>query len=655
MKLFKPAPTVSVRPLDIYSTTIVLAFVLAPFLFYLTPWVPIFTLLLGAWRIYLLRSRQKLPGVKLLMPVAVAGLAAIIISYQGMFGRDASVSLLTLMMGMKLLEAHCSRDLRLLSFLGFFLTMTAFLFSQSIFMGLYVILVILLLVSNLLRLSHPNGTLSYQATLKRSAWLLAQAAPLMLIMFILFPRVPGPLWGVPQDATRGMTGLSETMSPGSISALSQSDAIAFRADFKGGIPSAKSLYWRGPILWHFDGRTWEAGDNAQSLPEESLTGDAQPLLYTVTLEPHNLLWLFMLDMPTVAPPNATLTHDYQLRALQPIRSRTRYSAQSVTQYHLGIELDAHGRQAALQLPRGYNPKTIALGQQWAESGMQAEQIAAQALNMFRQEKFQYTLRPGLLGQNSVDEFLFVSKKGFCEHYAGAFVYLMRAAGIPARVVTGYQGGEINAIGHYLIVRQADAHAWAEIWLSNKGWVRIDPTAAVSPSRIESGLAAMPAGEPIPAMMRNNMQWLKNIRLGWDTLNNGWNQWVLGYNEQKQLDLLSRLAGGIVSWQDMVITLMVGVSIILLGLTAALLRKQRKKLDALEKAYQKFVAKLNKMGLKPQHHEGAVAFGERAALALPEHANVIRLISQEYNRLRYGRLNTTQATQTFEQKVHQFRL
>jgi hypothetical protein len=253
----------------------------------------------------------------------------------------------------------------------------------------------------------------------------------------------------------------------------------------------------------------------------------------------------------------------------------------------------------------------------------------------------------------VDGFLFNTKKGFCEHYASSFVFLMRAAGVPARVVTGYQGGEINPVGEYMIIRQADAHAWAEVWLDGQGWVRVDPTSAVSPARIQSGIAsALPASEPLPALVRPSP--FKRLRLGWDSINNGWNQWVLGYNQQRQTEFLSKISGSKVTRGDMALWLSV-LLIVIVGLIALwVLRPSRNTHDATQNAWLKFQAKLARAGLQRQPAEGPLDFAVRAAQAFPACQERIDNIVELYLPLRYGGGNNARQIAQLQRHVREFK-
>jgi transglutaminase-like putative cysteine protease len=650
----KSAPLPVLTQNDVRWLAASLGLVIAPMLLNLTLWVPIFAMLIGVWRVWLAVKGKPLPGPRILVPLTLGGAATIVASHGGSFGRDASVALLTLMLAMKLLESANRRDATLLVSLSWFLSITTFLFSQTLLMGLYLVLPVCALVMTLVGISHPNGTLPLASRARFAGTLLAQALPLMLALFFLFPRLAGPLWKTPSDATKAMTGLSESMSPGSISELSISDEPAFRAEFIGTLPSSAQRYWRGPVFWHFDGRTWRSGVHSLNVSPEPLQATANAVDYTVTLEPHNRTWLFALDVPTVVPAESILRNDHQLVSRQPVNTRLRYQMHSVLSYQAQPELDERTRVAGTQLPKLGNPKARELAQGWAEQGLRDGQIVQKALEMFSTQEFVYTLNPPRLERDSIDGFLFNTRRGFCEHYAGSFVFLMRAAGIPARVVTGYQGGTVNPIGNYMIVRQSDAHAWSEVWLQGRGWVRVDPTAAVSPSRIESGLSQLPAGEPVPLLARGGSSLVARLYLGWDAVNNRWNQWVLGYNQERQMELLERLFGNKLTMYGLAAGMIAAVGLVLLALSWWLLRNRGPRADRLEQAYRRFQRKLARRGIASFMHEGPLDYGRRAALALPQSADAIGAIVQHYTRLRYGKEADRQQREQLERKIREFK-
>jgi transglutaminase-like putative cysteine protease len=466
--------------------------------------------------------------------------------------------------------------------------------------------------------------------------LLLQAVPLMLVLFVLFPRVQGPVFGFPQATSTGITGLSESMSPGDLASLGLSDEVAFRVDFHTPAPKPAELYWRGPVLWAFDGRTWRMGPSAASGRAESPQASSA-VRYTVTLEPHHMRWLFAVDLPATLPAGAHLTPDYQLLAARPIRVRERYDMTSRLEYRLGVVERPEALQRALRLPRSLNPRARELAQQLRAGAASDREVVQAALAFFRTNRFFYTLTPPSLGLHSVDEFLFQTRRGFCEHYASSFAFLMRAAGVPARVVTGYQGGEINPLGGYLIVRQSEAHAWAEVWLEGAGWMRVDPTAAVSPARIEVGIAAaVPRTDPLPLGVRGDYPFVTQLRYTLDSITNSWNQWVLGYTPDRQIRLLSRVGVEAPSWKSLTAMLVAGAGTVLLVLTVMTLQQLRGgESDPAQHAYRAFCRKLARAGVVRGPSEGPLDFARRACAARPQVAGAVEEITCLYLALRYG--------------------
>lgn len=482
--------------------------------------------------------------------------------------------------------------------------------------------------------------------------MLIQAVPLMLILFVLFPRIPGPIWGLSKDAYNSMTGLNDQLELGDVSNLTKDSSVAFRVQFKGTVPPANQLYWRGPVLWLQNKNKWLTSSDNVHLKQESLSTIGNAIDYTITLEPHNRKWLLLLDMPSKIPNIAKLKRDYTAIASNPIRTRIRYQATSHHQYILGKTLDVHERKMALLINKNDNPKSVALANSW--SHLAPEQIVKQALLLFNQQNFVYTLRPPPLHEQAIDEFLFKTKKGFCEHYASSFVYLMRAAGVPARIVTGYQGGELNPNGNYLIVRQSDAHAWAEVWLEDRGWIRIDPTAAVSPERIEQGIeGSVSEIDELPMMVRQDYPWIKKAYLNWDYLNNGWNQWILGYDNQKQLDFLKKLSGKNLSMYDIAVWMIAAIILMILITAGMVLRKTGKKLEPAKLLYANYLKKLSKLGLYPLNNEGALNFAHRISEKFPEQQSLIIEIANRYNALLYSKEPSPNMLLTLEQLINEF--
>lgn len=598
------------------------------------PWLAVIVGLIILWRMFIWWRHAALPPRWLLTLMVVAGSIGVFLSFRQFFGKDPGIALLILFLSLKLLELRSVRDALTIVFLCYFLLLTHFLDTQTMELAGLTFVAIVVITAALASLGRADG--SVKTHVRLSVLMLGQAIPFMLVFFLLFPRVQGPLWGLPSDAYSGMTGLSDSMSPGSIGNLSLSGEIAFRVQFEGGSPPMSALYWRGPVLWQFDGRTWRAGvqQTGEQLPYEP-TGEAYR--YAVTLEPHNKTWLFALEMPGSLPVNALITSASQLLSKMPVRNRLRYEVISHPGLVLGADEPPPNLKWHLQLPAG-NPRTRALVAGWRRDLGSDEKIIARMLDHFRQENFHYTLTPPLLGEQSIDDFLFRTRRGFCEHFAATFVFAMRAAGIPSRIVTGYQGGEMNPIDGYMIVRQSDAHAWAEVWLDGRGWLRIDPTAAIAPSRIEAGLAsAMAADEPLPFMVRADLSWLRSLRFRWEALSNSWNQWVLGYNPQRQREVLARLGLREPDWRAMTGIMTVLCGILLLGLTVWAVRK-RIRLDPTVLAWNRLSRKLARIGLARNVWEGPLDYSRRIAQARPELAISVEGIAVLYIGLRYGRLS-----------------
>jgi transglutaminase-like putative cysteine protease len=632
-----------------------LALVAAPHLERLPLWVPLWAGLLFAWRLHLAHRRAPLPPRWLLLPLALAGTAGVFLSFGTIFGRNPGVAMLMMLIGLKLMETRGVRDANLVVFLSYFLVITNFLYSQSIPTAIYLLGVVYVITLTLLRLNCPGEPPPLRERLRIGGVLLGQSLPLMLVLFVLFPRIQGPLWGLPADAQSGVAGLGDRMSPGTISELLLSDDAAFRVDFLGGTPPpAAQMYWRGPVLVDYDGKTWRMPRlGFATRPDLEVSGP--PIRYEVTLEPHNKPWLFALEMPAAKPRNSSFSTEYQLLSLRTVRERTRYTLESHTTYRIGLREPEAELMRALALPEGFNPRAVALALQWRAASGDPVQIVQQALAHFRREPFVYTLHPPLLGRHGVDDFLFSTRRGFCEHYASAFTFLMRAAGVPARVVLGYQGGEINPIGRYVMVRQADAHAWSEVWIPGRGWARVDPTAAVAPERVESGIeAALPEGEPLPLLVRGDLAWLVQIRLALDSVGFRWNQWVVGYNPERQLDLLSRLGMRAPDWRAMAGLLLAGAGALLLVFAAWMLRRLAVPPDPALAAWRRFCRKLARAGLPRRPGEGPRDYAERVKGGRPRLAEAVERITGLYIALRYGALDDPEQVRRLRRLVAEFR-
>ncbi len=615
-------------------------------------------LMFGTWRFVIeRRSTVMLPHRILRALLLCTTLVIVYLHYDTLFGREAGIALLACMLALKLLEMRSVRDYMIVILLGYFLAITLVLDNQSLPMAAYMFVVAFMLTATLINLNLSQKNSAISINVKLTAKLFAQALPVMLILFFLFPRIPGPLWSLPDDAHSGTTGISDEMSMGSISNLSLSNKVAFRVAFEDEVIDNNLSYWRGPVLWQTDGKNWRTGNNAHTNRDTSYRVTGKPINYTVTLEPHNQKWLYGLDLPATAPAQATINRDFQLVTKEEVTELTRYKMTSFSEYQTG-PLSDNEIQQALQLPANRNSRAIALGQQWQQQLKSPQVIIDHALRYFNQQPFSYTLKPPLLGNNPIDEFLFETQQGFCEHYAASFTTLMRAAGIPARIITGYQGGDFNPIGNYLIVRQRDAHAWTEVWLENRGWVRIDPTASVAPERIENGAesAFSELFNRQSTFQFNNSfltsNWLK-LRYGWDSLNNSWNQWIIGYDSLKQSQLLSLV--GIQSVKQMAIAMVMAVITTLTALLLLSMYRNRQKQDAVSLIYQRFCQKFSTIGIQRLPHEGPLDFAQRIITLRPDIEPQILQINDLYIALKYRPRHTPQQIKHLQQRVQRLKL
>ena len=613
-------------------------------------WIMPLFMVLCVWKLYLSPQNSlkeiKFSATKIciffLMVISVIG---IYYHFGTLLGRKAGVSLLVLLAGFKIFEIKQARDFYVSCFLGYFLVVTNFLYTQTIGTAIYMACTVLVMTLSLVLFNDTQGKLSAKASGKIAATLLLQSIPVMLVLFVLFPRISNPLWGMPDDAHTGLTGIDDVMSPGSISQLILSNEVAFRVDFKNEPPQQPQLYWRGLVLLHTDGKTWSRGDSEHHTAV-SLQTMSDPVSYTITLEAHNKKWLYALDMPDQNPQleanQSWMTSDFQLLTKNPVTRRTRYDVTSYSKYRI-TELYDGELQTALQLPQQLHGKTKALIHQWQNEGLSENQIIDRALRLFNEDEFYYTLRPPLLENDRVDEFLFETKQGFCEHYASAFAVMMRAAGIPARIILGYQGGEYNPVGDYVIVHQRNAHAWTEIWRQGQGWTRIDPTAAVSPLRIIEGIeSALPNDIlDVPFIFSQNTLAKKlwqRFAYRWDAINNQWNQWVINYGPKKQKEFLGKFGLRDINWSSMIFLIMAFTTVILLYLTFMLLRISPQNKDPVKNLYNQFCKKLSHCGIHHDVYEGPVDFARRAALKRGDLARQINDITDIYIAIRYGSNN-----------------
>lgn len=634
---------------------------MVPHVLHLPLWLSGVCALCLAWRWAVHRGRLAYPSRRLQGVFAVALLAGVFLQYRTVAGHQAGTALLVAMFSLKLLEMYKERDAYVVILIGYFVASMAFLFYFSVWMGFYVVGVAVLFTAALVSI---NGSLDMPRAepLRRSAVLVLQSVPIAILLFVVMPRL-GPLWSIGLKPGDAVTGVGEEMSFGDIGNLVRSDELAFRVDFEDGrVPPPSRLYWRGLTLTEFDGRTWR-----QSRGVEQFTGlvdypggrrtpgwrgplaaaiasaeDSRRLRYTVILEPTQRPWLFALLVPDVrGRRDIGLVYDQRLRLREPVKTLTRYAVESTAGVTRDAEPEDWIRLESLVLPEGSNSRA----REWAlltraESADDAAYID-RVLRQYREQSFVYTLSPPRLGPQAVDEFLFRTRAGFCEHYAASFVFLLRAAGIPARIVAGYQGGEINPISGALQVRQYDAHAWAEAWLPGRGWVEFDPTAAVSSIRIEQGARAAVGNEE--AFLADAPFWksltpgsaLSALREFGDYLNHGWNLWVLGYDDAAQQGFLARWLGRYSPYR--IGLALLGAGVLFVGLLTLWLYRDVlfRREDALAREYRRFCTAWSRRGHPRQLHEGPCDYADRLCAADPSRAAQIRRFATLYVDLAYG--------------------
>ncbi len=569
---------------DTLFLLLVIGWVVLPQVAHLPWWCSALAGAVLLWRGWLAVAGRKLPSQWWLLALLAITVTATWLTHRTLLGRDAGVTLIVILLALKTLELRARRDAFVIFFLGFFTMLTNFFFSQSLATAAAMLLALLGLLTALVNAHMPVGRPPLLQAARTAATMALFGAPVMAVLFVLFPRI-GPLWGIPSDAMSGRSGLSATMQVGNIASLALDESIAMRIRFDGAPPPQRDLYFRGPVLASFDGREWRALQPRLGarfplslLGQPALEVEGAPVRYDVTLEPNNRPWIFVLDATSSAPAvpgfETVMTGELQWLANRPVTDLLRYRAESHTRFRYGPRNAAGVLPEYLDLPSGFNPRTQSLASEMrSDSALMAggpTALVKAALERLRTGGYSYTLEPGSYGKDTADEFWFDRKEGFCEHIASAFVVLMRAMAIPARIVTGYQGGDLNPVDGFWAVRQSDAHAWAEVWLAGRGWVRVDPTAAVAPGRTGTfERLRAPRGALATAFNAVTPDVAASFRAAWEALNNAWNQRILNYSQSKQLDLLKNLGFESPSWEDLsyvLIAIVVLVALIGAGVT-----------------------------------------------------------------------------------------
>jgi transglutaminase-like putative cysteine protease len=603
----------------------------------LPAWVPLIVTLCGAIRLALAWRGGGAPKRWVLLAIAVPVIALMFLRFRTFNGLPAGTALLAMMMGLKLLEAATRRDIYILTLSIYFLCIAALLDSESFWLLGYLIGVCWLTSAVLLRLTTSQPAPEWRRSLRYGARLLAQALPLTLVFWLLFPRLGGPLWALPVDSDTAESGLGETMSPGDITQLAQSDEIAFRVHFLAAPPPPAELYWRGPVFNDFNGRTWRGSlPIPQKEPQLLLQGPAYR--YIVSLEPHQHTWVFTLDwLQESNLPRALLTADHTLVAPLPVSRPVDVTATSYPHANFLDPLPERLRRKELNMPEDANPRTRQLALKLRAEHPNDMELVGAVLQMFAQQPYYYTLTPPKLLNDSVDQFLFDTKRGFCGHYASAFAVLMRAAGIPARVVTGYQGGTFNRFSDYWILRQSNAHAWDEIWIDGRGWIRVDPTASIAPQRVERDVSdSVSADTATISHWRGHARWLADARLRFDALRELWRERVLTFNQDSQERLLEMLHIPDPDGEKLVMVLAAALTCVFVWLTWQVRRElDPHSPDLAVRSYARLCAKLAAVGIPRRTHEGAESYAARVALARPDLASQVEALCRFYSNLRFA--------------------
>ena len=626
----------------------VIAWTVMPHAGHLAPWCLALTGVILLARARLALSGAALPGRWTLVAVLALAVGLTLFQERTLLGKEAGVTLLVVLMALKTLELRARRDAMVVFLLGFFLVLTNFLYSQSLFTAAAMLISVWGLLTALVLSHMPVGLPSLRSAGLIAARAAVLGAPIMVALFLLFPRLP-PLWGLPQDAG-GRTGLSGSMQLGGVASLANDDSIALRLRFPDGPPPAGALYLRGPVLGAFNGREWTRARRLFSLslddlPRLDLLG--APLRYEMTVEPSRLDMLPTLEVTPDRPDAAPLIDGFKLRLRQdlqwaldrPLAERVRVQAQAWTEYRHGPRESAAALAEHVALPATYNPRTLA----WAAElrrrpelqGADARAYAAALLDHIRREDYGYTLEPGPYGRDAIDEFWLDRRVGFCEHYAAAFVVIMRALGVPARIVTGYQGADPLPVDGFYIVRNSNAHAWAEYWQRGVGWVRADPTAAVAPWRIDTLRSLAPApGLVAGALINVNPELAARLRAAWEALDNRWNQWVLNYSRQQQFDLLRGLGVNAPTWEDLayaLLALLSGVSLV----AAAWALWDRHRQDPWQRLQQRVLTRLQALGVPVQPHDPPRTRAQAVRATLGERGAALAQALEALDRQRYA--------------------
>ena len=641
-----------------------LLFTLPPMFGSLATWVPCLFLITLAMKFWMEPKGYRLRSTTWKLILAAVTLAAIFSSYGSLKGIEPGVSLLVVLMSLKILEAHTAREFQVMVMMAWVLCLCGFFLSQDFAIALCLLAAFALLLVALIQFHRGSSPGALWPPLGATGKLLAQAAPLVVLLFLLFPRINTGFRFEILGAGSAASGFSDRLSPGSIASLANSSEIAFRGEFPDGKTRPPGpMYWRGLVMWHCEGMEWRAPYAPASISHSARQSPSgKTMRQWITIAPHRAHWMFALDRPFQAPPGATLARGDYLWSVQSIRKARRYEVISSPEV-TGKELQPHERKEALELPASISPTVRELAQSWVAQNSNPRATVNSALQFFRTQGFRYSLSPGQYKKNDLDQFLFHRRVGFCEHYAASFATLMRLAGIPARVVVGYLGGEYNDLGRFFLVRQADTHAWCEVWLPDSGWTRVDPTSVVAPGRagldlntflarrIASG--EMETGRSAFVTQLTGSAIFTNLRLTWETLNYEWDTRILGFDADVQESLLASV--GIANRGPfLLITEILVVLAVLLVIYAGWMQlRTHSRVGRVKSLYERFCRKAARLGVRRDPWEGPSDFSRRAALLLPDQSERIRQILNIYIALRYAPESAGGALDRFVKEVRAF--
>jgi transglutaminase-like putative cysteine protease len=646
---------------------LVIAFLLSisPHAGRLPAWFAVLAIMVFAWRYKIISIKGHQPGRLIRFSILFLVVFFLFKHYHTLLGRDAGVAMLIALTMLKFLELKSLRDYMLVVFLCLFIVLTSFLYSQSLWLGFYLLAVVIILFTVMMYLNH-RARHDLLGMLKRAAKMVMIGLPVAVLLFLLFPRLQGGLFGLPGDSHSGLTGMSDTMEPGSINELNLSEKVAFRVEFAALVPVAKQRYWRGLVLENYQQGTWKESRGKHEIAVDIRYSTDDVIEYSILQEATNKKWIFALDMPVSKPVDLQWGTGQTLRSTSSLRERQQQDLKSAIFYAFADMSDAElARNMDTSSVTG--ERIIALAQGlYRQSGSDKEYINT-VLAYFKNNDFIYSLQPPLLGENPVESFMLDTRKGYCEHYASSFTMMMRLAGVPARVVIGYQGGEWNEQGEYMIVRQSDAHAWSEVWLDERGWVRIDPTSAVAPERIEYGLSAVRqlmrqgqelgnlTDEKLQIMLQMSLlrQTLKGMKMFWDGVNTRWYKWVVGFGKENQTSILKWLGFKQANWSNLIFILVALVTMVV-SIQAWMLFHRRKVLDPAVRQYQKFCHRLSRIGIARAPSEGPADFARRVIKLRPDLKMLVISVTEAYIAILYAGNTDSDQQQKLTRAVRDFR-